>query len=123
MPTDLVVFYHPDCDFRFADYGIEIPVVPDRASTVFSHLKIQNPNLSYFDPQKIPEISKDDLLLAHNKDFVDRLFGSYQQLEREMMTCYELVNAEGIYHRYNPKNAKNDFTHAFNIILKQTGRT
>lgn len=28
-------FYHPDCDLRFSDYGIEIPIVDDRAAHVF----------------------------------------------------------------------------------------
>ena len=119
----MVIFYHPECDFSFSHYGIEIPVVDDRASAVFSNLKSCDQNLTFFDPKIIPEITKADLLLAHNEDFVDRLFGSYEELEREMMTCYELMDANGKYHRYNPKNAKKDFTHALSIILKQVGMT
>ncbi|MDD4974399.1 MAG: hypothetical protein PHY93_08600 [Bacteriovorax sp.] len=118
-----MIFYHPDCDFKFSDYGIEIPVVDDRASSVFEHLKTLDPSLTYFDPALTPQITKEDLLLAHNKDFVDRIFGSYHELEREMMSCFELVDAEGNYHRYNPKKAKKDFNHALSIVLKQTGMT
>lgn len=118
-----MIFYHPDCDLRFSDYGIEIPVVDDRASTVFSHLLSLDPDLSYFDPLLIPDITQNDLLLVHNADFVDRIFGSYHELEREMMTAYELVDADGKYHRYDPRNAQKNFTHALSIILKQTGMT
>ena len=119
----MVVLYHPDCDLRFSDYGIEIPVMDDRASTVFLNLKAVDQSLEVFDPKIIPQITKADLLLAHNEDFVDRIFGTYSELEHEMMTCFELVDANGKYHRYNPNNAKKDFTYALNIILKQTGMT
>jgi acetoin utilization deacetylase AcuC-like enzyme len=118
-----MIFYHPDCDFRFSDYGIEIPVVDDRASRVFQNLVSLDSSLTYFDPALTPEITKEDLLLVHNKDFVDRIYGSYHELEREIMSCFELQDANGNYHRYNPKNAKKDFNHALSIVLKQTGMT
>ena len=118
-----MIFYNPDFDFRFSEYGIEIPVVDDRASSVFESIKKDNPELAYFNPKLIPEITKSDLLLVHDKDFVDRLFGDYDQLEQEIISCYELVDANGTYHRYNPKNAKKKFTHALDIILKQVGVT
>jgi acetoin utilization deacetylase AcuC-like enzyme len=119
----LVVFYHPDIDFRFSDYGIDIPIVGNRSLSVFNHLKNIDPSLSYFDPDIIPPISKDDLLLVHNKDFVERLFGSPHELEREMLSCYELIDYEGGYHRYNPKAATKDFKQALDNKLKQTGMT
>lgn len=118
-----MIFYHPDCDFIFSDYGIEIPVVDDRASAVFLYLKKLYPALCYFDSKLTPLITKEDLLLVHNQDYVDRIFGTNEQLEREMLSCFELVDLNGKYHRYNPKNAKKDFTHALSILLKQTGMT
>ncbi len=118
-----MIFYNPALDFRFLDYGIEIPVEDSRAQTVFSHLQKLDSSLEYFDTSLVPAISKDDLLLVHNLDFVDHLYGPYSELEREMMTCFELVDSSGNYHRYNPKNAKKDFSHAIDILLKQTGMT
>ena len=118
-----MIFYHPDCDLRLSDYGIEIPIVDDRASRVFENLKALDPTLSYFDFNKIPKLTCEDLLLAHNPDFVDRIFGEYRELERELMTSYELVDSEGKYHRYNPQNATKDFNYALDIILKQAGMT
>lgn len=118
-----MIFYNPDYDFHFSEYGIEIPVVDDRARSVFESIKKDKPDLSFFNSQLIPDITKSDLLLAHNEDFVSRLFGDYNQLEQEIISCYELVDENGNYHRYNPKNAKKNFTQAFNIILKQVGVT
>ncbi len=118
-----MIFYHPDCDLKFSDFGVEIPIVDDRASSVFNELHRIDPTLSYTNLDLIPFITRSDLLLAHNPDFIDRLFGSYAQLEREMLTCYELIDEDGKYHRYNPKNAKKDFTRALDIVLKQVGLT
>jgi len=118
-----MILYNPECDLKFSEYGVEIPIVDDRALKVFESLKKDDPSLSYFPFEKIPSITRDDLLLAHNKDFVDRLYGSYAELEREMLSCYELVDEDGHYHRYNPKKAKKDFTRAFDVVLKQVGLT
>jgi len=118
-----MILYNPECDLKFSEYGVEIPIVDDRALKVFESLKKDDPSLSYFPFEKIPTITRDDLLLAHNKDFVDRLYGSYAELEREMLSCYELVDENGHYHRYNPKKAKKDFTRAFDVVLKQVGLT
>jgi len=118
-----MILYNPECDLKFSEYGVEIPIVDDRALKVFESLKKDDPSLSYFPFEKIPSITRDDLLLAHNKDFVDRLYGSYAELEREMLSCYELVDENGHYHRYNPKKAKKDFTRAFDVVLKQVGLT
>lgn len=118
-----MILYNPDCDLKFSEYGVEIPIVDDRALKVFEALKKEDPSLTFFPIEQIPQISKEDLLLAHNKDFVERLYGSYADLEREILTCYELVDEDGHYHRYNPKKAKKDFTRAFDIVLKQVGLT
>jgi acetoin utilization deacetylase AcuC-like enzyme len=117
------LFYHPDCDLRFSDYGIQIPIVDDRAQKVFENLKSDDPALSFFSYNEIPSITRSDLLLAHNKDFIDRLFGDYLELEREMLVCYELVDEEGIYQHYEPSKAKKNFNDALATVLKQAGVT
>jgi len=118
-----MIIYHPDCDLKFSDYGIEIPIKDDRALKVLAHLKIFNPNLAPIDPKQIPVITKSDLLLAHNNDYIERLFGSYEELEKEMLNSFELIDGQGHFNRYNPKEAKFDFKHALSVILKQVGMT
>lgn len=117
------ILYNPDCDLKFSEYGVEIPILDNRASKVFESLKEEEASLEYFPADKIPFIGREDLLLAHNSDYVDRLYGSYAELEREILLCYELVDETGHYHRYNPKKAKKDFTRAFDVVLKQAGLT
>ncbi len=118
-----MIFYHPDCDLRFSDYGIEIPIEDDRAKKVFNHLQSLYPNLSYTDLKMLTQISRQDLELAHKKEYVDKLFGSYSELEKAMLTAYELLDENGNWNRYNPKNAKFDFSFALKIILSQTAMT
>jgi acetoin utilization deacetylase AcuC-like enzyme len=118
-----MIFYNPECDLKFSEYGVEIPIVDDRAHSVFEAIKSEVNSLKYFDEKNIPKLTKNDLLLAHNADYVEKLYGTYADLEREMLLCYELVDADGNYHRYNPKKAKKDFTQAFDVVLKQAGLT
>jgi acetoin utilization deacetylase AcuC-like enzyme len=118
-----MLFYHPDCDLRFSEYGIEIPIVDERAVHVFSALNFFYPKLDFTDLSTITKITKADLERAHNPEFVDRLFGSAEELKQEVYSCYELVNEAGEYERYNPKNQKKDFKELLNTILLQVGMT
>ena len=113
------IFYHPDCDLNFENYGIEIPIVDDRAFLVFLELKKYHPNLEYFSLEKLPQISKQDLLRVHHKDFVEIILKSDPALYQVMMNCYELLDQNGNFNRYNPSNAKYSLSHARDIILRQ----
>lgn len=128
MPVCLVVlapklFYHPDCDLKFSEYGIEIPIVDDRASRIFFWMQTQYSDLQYTNNESILRVGAEDILLAHSAEYTQHLFGSYSQLEKEMMACYELVDQEGHFHRYNPQMAQKDFSFAFETILNQVGMT
>ena len=114
-----MIFYHPDCDLRFSEYGIEIPIVDDRASHVFSSLKYLYPFLEYTDLSKIPRITRADLDRVHTQEFLNRLFGSDSERQNEIYQCYELVNDEGQFERYNPKNQKKDWKELLDTILLQ----
>lgn len=114
-----MIFYHPDCDLHFNNYGIEIPIVDDRAIRVFNELKKSDPTLTFFPIENLPLITQIDLQRVHHKDYLVKIFGSESDLEKAMQICYELVDLDGNYNRYNPKNAKYSFTHARDILLKQ----
>lgn len=117
------IFYNPKNDLILLDYGIEIPVAGDRALKVFESLKEKNPNLQTFDVSQIPPITKDDLLRVHNADYVSRLYGSEAELLNELMTCFELINADGTFNRYNPSIATKKLSDAFGVILKRVAMT
>ncbi len=118
-----MIYYHPDCDLRFSEYGIEIPIVDDRASHVFSALKFLYPNLEFTDLKNLERITRADIERVHTKDFVHRLFGTDAERQEEIYKCYELVNDSGGYERYNPKNQKRDWKELLQTILLQVAMT
>nr|BDT29114.1 histone deacetylase [Bacteriovorax sp. HI3] len=118
-----MIFYHPDCDLRFSEYGIEIPIVDERAAHVFSALKYLYPFLEYTDLKTLPRITREDLERVHNKDFIHRLLGTAGERQGEIYQCYELVNDQGKFERYNPKNQKRDWKELVETILMQVAMT
>ncbi len=118
-----MIFYHPDCDLRFSQYGIEIPIEDDRAAKVFDFLQRLNPQLTFASLDLYPPLTRQQLMLVHDKTYVDKLFGNVEQLEKAFLVSYELQDINGNYHRYNPATRKNDFFHARNIILQQASLT
>ncbi|MBC7427641.1 MAG: histone deacetylase [Bacteriovorax sp.] len=118
-----MIFYHPDCDLRFSEYGIEIPIVDDRASHVFSALQFLYPYLEFTNLKSLERITRDDLERVHTKDFMYRLFGTASERQSEIYKCYELVNDEGQFERFNPKNQKRDWKELLETILLQVSMT
>jgi acetoin utilization deacetylase AcuC-like enzyme len=114
-----MILYHPACDIRLSEYGIEIPIVDDRASHVFESLKYLYPFLEYTDLSKIDPITRADLERVHTKDFVQRLYGTPAEKQGELYQCYELVNSEGQFSRYNPKNQKREWSDLIDTALLQ----
>lgn len=117
------IIYHPKIDITFTDYGILIPIAGSRSKKVFDQLVDDKICNDYYDINNLPHISKEDLLLAHQEDFINRLFRDKKSLEREILNTYELVDEDGNYHRYDPKIATKDITEAFEVVLKQVGAT
>ncbi len=117
------IIYNRSFDLRFSDFGIEIPIVDNRAKLVFESMQKIEPELIETNTSDVPKISKFDLELVHNLDYVKKLFESYRSLELEMLNAYELIDNAGQFHRYNPTNAVLNFEHAREIILKQVGAT
>jgi acetoin utilization deacetylase AcuC-like enzyme len=118
-----MIFYHPDCDLRFSEFGIEIPIVDDRAAHVFSSLQYLYPFLEYTNLSKIAPITRADLERVHTHEFLNHIFGTSAELQEEIYQCYELKNSEGQFERYNPRNQKKDWKELVNIVLLQTSMT
>lgn len=118
-----MIFYNPVCDKHFSDYGFEIPIVDDRAMSVFKGLQYLYPFLEYTDLKNIPAITREDLEGVHTKDYLDHLFGSPGELQAEIYKCYELQNENGEFVRYDPKNQKRDFKELLATVLLQIGMT
>ncbi len=96
-----------------SDFGIEIPLQADRSQKVFENFKNKIPE-KILTPQLKP-LGKEDLELAHHRDFVEALFSSDDEVKR----CYELIDEVGNYHRYDPNNQKFPFKILREKILLQ----
>ena len=55
------------------------------------------------DCTNLTALSKEDLLLAHNEDFVTSLLG--ENPDDVLMTCFELKNEDGSWNRFDPTRA------------------
>ncbi len=89
----------------FQDYGIDIPLLNTRVQSTLEYLK-DKINLI---ESEYPNISKEDLALAHNEDFIKKVLNNPDDV---VLETYELVDNKGNYNRYNPnlrKKPLNDF--------------
>lgn len=120
-----MLLYDENQKLGLSDFGIEIPVHDSRAANAFAALRNHKALGSEIDQWHIGAIDevvkKEDLLRAHSKDFVNKLFSS--ELEKEIIRTYELIDKHGDYYRYNPENARLPLTALFDRILKEVAGT
>lgn len=114
------VLYSSVSDLHLEDYGIEIPLKGNRSSKIFEYVST---HYGIKELSLIPEdISKKDLLRVHSEVYIDGLFNDLYR-DQYFYKCYELINNEGRFNRYNPHIAKESFSHALDKILKQVNLT
>lgn len=113
-------FFNPDSLLSLPDYGIEIPLTDGRIEKICDLLRDKNIVVhSEYDVK----VSREDLLLAHNANFVNRLFGTEEEKRQEIIRTFELINPDGTYHRYNPTVATHPLSGLINKVLLQTSGT
>ncbi len=121
-----MVLYDPDSHISLQDYGILIPVAPDRSARVFSELagRLAKRGLSRdrwaIEPPPV-ELTREDILRAHSPGFVERLYGD--GLEQVMLEAFELIDDEGRPHRYAPETATRPMTDLLATVLQWTARS
>jgi acetoin utilization deacetylase AcuC-like enzyme len=124
IPTK-VILYDPTQSHSLMEFGIEIPVMDSRASETFGRLAahpVLGARVGEWHLSRIQEqISRDDLIRAHSADYVSSLFS--ERLESEIIRTYELVDAKGNYHRYQPRNARLPLVVLFDRILARVAGT
>jgi acetoin utilization deacetylase AcuC-like enzyme len=120
-----VILYDPRHPHCLLEFGIEIPVMDSRASETFARLSshpVLGPRSAAWHLDTIKaQITREDLLRVHSGDYVGRLFSD--DLEAEIIRTYELMDADGRYHRYQPAGARRPLTELFNRILAKAAGT
>jgi len=120
-----VILYDPRQSHSLSEFGIEIPVMDSRASESFRRLAahpVLGGRMGEWHIARIHEqISRDDLLRTHSADYIGRLFSA--SLESEITRTYELVDASGNLHRYQPRSARLPLAALFDRILVRAAGT
>lgn len=120
-----MILYDPALTVEMFKYGIQIPVLDSRASKTFEHLKSHERLarcLNRWHIDKLTEsLSAGDLERVHSAEYVRRLFSS--ELETELVRTYELIDENGNYHRYDPKQAALPLTQMRDWILAKAAGT
>jgi acetoin utilization deacetylase AcuC-like enzyme len=120
-----MILYDPRQLHSLMDFGIEIPVLDSRASETFARLSSHPRLTARRDAWHINAlggpVDREDLLRVHSADYVSRLFSP--GLEAEIIRTYELIDADGNYHRYQPALATRPLSELFDRILIRAGGT
>ena len=113
-----MIFYNKSLDHKFIDYGIQIPISKSRSEKCFDYIKEKFPEkVKETDCSGLLPLSKEDLLLAHNSEFVSSLFN--EGVEEALITCFELRNEDGSWNRFDPDSATKSLSLLKNEILLQ----
>lgn len=116
-----MILYDPAATVSLIPYGIQIPVRDSRATRSFDalvHDRRLAAGLHRWHHATIQEtVTRNDLLRVHDPSYVQRLFSD--GLEKELLDTYELIDAQGRYHRYAPDQAERPLTDLFGSILQK----
>jgi acetoin utilization deacetylase AcuC-like enzyme len=130
----------------FRDYGIMLPIAPDRPSRILEHLSRTAPAgaggdvLSAFPGPVLdmagartalglppgPAVNRGDLERVHQGEFVAGLYGDGPEaggLVEALLNAYELIDAKGRPRRYEPERAVKPLSALFGNILAQVEGT
>jgi acetoin utilization deacetylase AcuC-like enzyme len=114
-----MILYDPHHQFTLSDFGIQIPVMDSRASRTFGNLK-SHPLLGsriadWHLHRDDSRLSIEDLERVHDPAYVRKLFSD--QLETEIMKTFELIDKQGRFNRYDPRQASRPLAEVFDRIL------
>ncbi len=121
-----MILYDTSITMSLEPFGILIPVRDSRSTRTFAALK-RHPNLGpiiekWHAPAVTERLSREDLLRVHSPAYVQRLFSD--RLEEEILSTYELIAADGSYHRYAPETAQYPLDQLFErMLIKAAGST
>ena len=136
-----MILYDTSLNMNFRDYGIILPILPDRGKLILEFMeKNYYPGtrgdsfpypgpvldirdaLVYLNIADRTVINRDDLIRIHSSDYIASLYDK-KGLETALHTSFELIDSQGRLNRYEPDTAKKPLSELFQIILAQAGGT
>jgi acetoin utilization deacetylase AcuC-like enzyme len=120
-----MLLYTPRRRAPLIDYGILIPVAPGKADRILEALRA-SPALGPREAEWHVErdgstMGREDLLRAHTGRYVDELFSD--RLEAAILKAYELIDASGRPHRYDPSRATRPLSELLEGALENAAGT
>jgi acetoin utilization deacetylase AcuC-like enzyme len=120
-----MILYDPHIPVSLMEFGIQIPARDSRTTRTLAALQ-NDPHLGrlqyLWHQDRIEErLDRQDLLRVHSPDYVDRLYSP--KLVEEIIATYELIDAEGCYHRYAPDTATRPLADLFERVLLKAAAT
>jgi acetoin utilization deacetylase AcuC-like enzyme len=130
MSSTFTLLYDTLLENNMPDYGIALPMSPDRSGKILRYLEEQGTGFSLRSlgeaAQQLglpsPLFSRVDLERVHSPDLIARLYNDpphTKGLEQELLKTYELINADGTYNRYDPAKAVKPLTDLFTTTLRR----
>ncbi|MBU1566153.1 MAG: histone deacetylase [Proteobacteria bacterium] len=119
-----MILYDPRIPASLIEFGIQIPVRDSRSIKTLQALldddKLKSLQKHWHIDRIVETLTREDLLRVHSAEFVDRLYST--ALEQEIISTFELIDAEGKYYRYAPETATRPLTDLFErILVKDAG--
>lgn len=114
-----MILNRPSSRRKLSDYGIEVPLLDDRVDLVIKGLSQEAKKI--FHQSEKPWITESDLLRVHTNDFIKAVLSN--KPDEQVMKCYELIDTQGNYHRYNPDKQKKSFIDLVNYALSHVQGT
>ena len=111
------IIYNPASNLKLLRYGIQIPVTDFRDELIASAMKKKNIAVEIIN-RPLSQLKTQDLMRVHNKDFIERL-QNQDSLTHEIMSCFELIDSNGQYHRYAPESATAPITELYQCVLQK----
>jgi len=120
-----MILYDANLNEGLIEFGIKIPVQASRSVKAFEFLKsheLIGPRIDQWHVPGIEEqITKEDLLRVHSREYVDKLYSG--GLEVELIRTFELIDEQGNFYRYNPADATLPLTRLFDRTLTTVAST
>jgi acetoin utilization deacetylase AcuC-like enzyme len=120
-----MILYDHSLNLQFHDYGIMLPIAPSRAGRILAELGLDETEVQSLAivRESVSGISKaiteEDIARVHSAKHTGTLFGKRGALKQAILSCYELIDEEGIYNRYEPDRATKELTEIFDTTLLQ----
>lgn len=103
-----MILHDADNDYSLFPYGIQIPICESKILLTLKTLQEDEALAGKIDlwyiKQSNFQLLKEDLIRAHNKSYIDRLFSEHA--DYEIIKTYELIDDNGKYNRYDPFRAQ-----------------